>query len=192
VHPSLNVNTLAELVALAKAQPGMSYATSGAGTNQHVLSEWFALTAGLKLEHVPYRGAGQAVNDLIAGHVKMACLGPAALLPQHASGKLKILVQSSPKRTPALAEVPTFIEAGYKDIVLESWYGAFLPKGTPAPIVAKLNAELGTVLADAFVRERLATSTMEAGGGSGEEFGALAQEYADKYNRLAKEVNLKL
>ena len=192
VHPSLNVGSVAELVQLARREPGLSYATSGAGTNQHVLAEWFAQTAGVRLEHVPYRGAGQAVNDVLAGHVKVAFLGPAALLPHHGSGKLRILAQSSPRRAPALSDVPTLIEAGYKDLYLESWYGAFLPKGTPAPIAARLNQEIGALLAEPFVRERLGTSTMEAGGGSAEDFARLAQDYADKYARLAKEVNLKL
>lgn len=192
VHPSLGVNSLADLIELARRQPGLSYATSGAGTNQHVLAEWFAQTAGIKLEHVPYRGAGQAVNDVLAGHVKLAFLGPTALLPHHGSGKLRILAQSSPKRVPALAQVPTLIEAGYTDLYLESWYGAFLPKATPAPIAARLNSELSAVLNEPFVRERLASSTMEAGGGSADEFATLAQDYADKYARLAKEVNLKL
>jgi tripartite-type tricarboxylate transporter receptor subunit TctC len=192
VHPSLNVGAVAELVQLARRQPGMSYATSGAGTNQHVLAEWFAQTAGITLEHVPYRGAGQAVNDVIAGHVKLAFLGPTALLPHHAAGKLRILAQSSPKRSPTLSDVPTLIEAGYKDLYLESWYGAFLPKGTPAAVAERLNTEIGAVLSDAGLRERLAQSTMEAGGGPPEDFARLVQDYADKYARLAKEVNLKL
>jgi tripartite-type tricarboxylate transporter receptor subunit TctC len=192
VHPSLPVGSVADLVQLARRQPGMSYATSGAGTNQHVLAEWFAQTAGIRLEHVPYRGAGQAVNDVLAGHVKLAFLGPAALLPHHAAGKLRILAQSSPKRSPTLAEVPTLVEAGYQELYLESWYGAFLPKGTPAAVAARLNVEIGAVLGDAGLRERLGQSTMEAGGGSPEEFARLVQDYADKYARLAKEVNLKL
>jgi len=101
-HPSLGLNSVAELVSHAKANPGVGYATSGAGTNQHVIGEWFAKTAGIKLDHVPYRGAGQAINDLIAGHVKVAFLGPTALVPHYRAGTLKLLAQSSAARAPTL------------------------------------------------------------------------------------------
>src|SRR5258707_9635063 len=104
VHNSFPVKSVAEFVAAAKARPGMSFATSGVGSNQHILAEWFAKTAGIKLEHVPYRGAGQAVNDLIAGHVLIGFLGPTALLPHYKTGTLRFLAQSSRARArPKLA-----------------------------------------------------------------------------------------
>jgi tripartite-type tricarboxylate transporter receptor subunit TctC len=95
VHPSLGVSTVAELINLTKQSPGMAYATSGAGTQQHYIGEWFAQTAGIRLEHVPYRGAGQAVNDLLAGHVRIGSLGPTPIVPQHRAGTLRILAQSA-------------------------------------------------------------------------------------------------
>ena len=95
VHSSFNVKSIAELIAAVKAQPGMSFATSGVGSNQHILGEWFAKEAGIKLEHVPYRGGGQAINDFIAGHILIAVLGPVALIPHSKTGTLRILAQSS-------------------------------------------------------------------------------------------------
>jgi tripartite-type tricarboxylate transporter receptor subunit TctC len=141
-HPSLGVNSVAELITFAKANPGQGYATSGVGTNQHIIGDWFKRETGLKLDHVPYRGAGQAINDLIAGHVKLAWLGPTALVPHYRAGNLRLLGQSSAKRAPYLQEVPTLEDAGFKGLVLEAWYAAFVPKGTPQAIVAKLNAEM--------------------------------------------------
>src|SRR5262249_6548858 len=130
-HPTLGVSSVAELIATAKQRPGLGCATSRAGSNQHVLLEWFAQMAGIKLDHVPYRGAGQAINDLVAGHVRAAFLGPTALIPHYKSGNLRLLAQSSETRSPNLPEVPTLQEAGFKGLVLETWYAAFVPLGTP-------------------------------------------------------------
>ena len=134
VHPSLGVSTVAEYVANAKKNPGVGFASSGVGSNQHVVGLWFAKEAGIKLEHVPYRGAGQAVTDLLAGHVKSAFLGPTSMIPHWKAGNLKFLAQTSAKRAPTLPEVPTMEDAGYKGLVLEAWYAAFAPTGTPPEI----------------------------------------------------------
>src|SRR5262245_43979207 len=108
VHSSIDVKTVAELVAYCKANPGLGFATSGVGSNQHVVGEWFKREAGIKIDHVPYRGAGQAINDLIAAHVKIAFLGPTALKPHADAGTLRLLAQSASARSPILREVPTF------------------------------------------------------------------------------------
>src|SRR5215470_4235224 len=118
VHPSLGPTTLAELVALAKQRPGMSYATSGVGSQQHITAQWFAQIAGIKLDHVPYRGGGQAINDLVAGHVKIASLGSSPLIPHYKAGTLRLLAQSTAARSPSLPEVPTYEEAGIKGLTL--------------------------------------------------------------------------
>src|SRR5215475_6530840 len=140
-HPSLGVNSIVELVRVAKQRPGIGYATSGAGTQQHFVGEWLAQIAGIKLEHVPYRGAGQAINDLVAGHVSLAILGPVTLIPHYKAGNLRLLAQSTKARSPSLPEVPTFEEAGVKGLVLDVWQGIFAPTKTPASIVARLNTE---------------------------------------------------
>ena len=163
-HPSLAVSSVAELIETAKRQPGLGCATSGAGSNQHVLLEWFAQMAGIKLDHVPYRGAGQAINDLIAGHVRVAFLGPTALIPHYKSGNLRLLAQSSETRSPNLPEVPTLQEAGFKGLVLET---CFVPLGTPPSAIARLNAEMDRALADpATAKSLLQTATEPVGGGA--------------------------
>jgi tripartite-type tricarboxylate transporter receptor subunit TctC len=192
VHPSLGVSTIAELVALAKRQPGIGYATSGAGTNQNFLGEWFAQVAGIKLDHIPYRGAGQAINDLIAGHVTLAVLGPAAVIPHHRAGTIRIIAQSSRARSASLPDVPTLEEAGIKGVVLETWAAAFAPEKTPPAIIAQLNAAMHKATIDPAFAEKLLPTAYEPVGGSADDMAVLFREDSAKYERLAKELNIKL
>ena len=191
VHPSLGVSSIAELIVVAKQRPGMGYATSGVGTQQHFIGEWFAKIAGIKLEHIPYRGAGQAVNDLIAGHVLIGSLGPAALIPHHKAGTLRILAQSAGTRSPGLPDVPTFQEAGVEGLVLEVWQGIFVPAGTPPAIVARLNTETNKALADEAIRAKLLEGAQETVGGPPEQFAGVFQQDSAKYARLARELNIR-
>jgi tripartite-type tricarboxylate transporter receptor subunit TctC len=191
-HPSLGVTTLQQLVAYVKANPGVGVATSGVGSNQHVLAEWFKREANIKLDHVPYRGAGQAINDLIAGHVKTAILGPTSMMPHYQAGTIKLLAASSAKRAPTLPEIPTFEEAGFKGVVLEAWYAAFAPPGTPAPIIDKLNAEMNTALKDAKLLENFSAGALEAVGGRPDVIGTLARADSAKYAQLAEELSIRV
>jgi tripartite-type tricarboxylate transporter receptor subunit TctC len=191
VHSSLGVKTVAELVAYVKANPGLGFATSGVGTNQHVVGEWFKREAGIKMDHVPYRGAGQAINDLIAAHVKIAFLGPTALKPHYDAGTLRLLAQSGSKRAPTLQEVPTLEEAGYKGLVLDAWYGAFVPKGTPPAIIARLNTEMNKSLTDAKLLENFTKGAVEPIGGNADELGKVARMDSEKYAKLVKELLIK-
>ena len=190
VHPSLAVKSIADLVTYVKKNPGLGFASSGVGSNQHVLGVWFAKEAGIKLEHVPYRGAGQAVSDLLAGHVKFGILGPAALVPHAHAGTITIIAQTSEKRSAALPGVPTLVESGYKDMVLESWFGLFAPLGTPAELIKALNTATAKALGDAMLRENFTKASLEATGGTPEQLGALARSDSDKYARLVKELNI--
>ncbi len=190
-HKTLGVTSVKELVEYVKKNPGLGLATSGVGSNQHVLCEWFAREAGIKLEHVPYRGAGQAINDLIAAHVKTAFLGPTSMIPHWKAGTLNLLGQSTAKRNPTLPEIPTLVEGGYKGLVLEAWYGAFVPKGTPAAIVATLNAEMNKALKDPKLVDILTKGAIEGVGGAPDEIGKLAQADSEKYARLVKELNIR-
>jgi len=192
VHASLGVDTLADFLALARRQPGMSYATSGVGSQQHMAAEWFAQIAGIKLAHVPYRGGGQAINDLVAGHVKIGSLGSSPLIPHYKAGTLRLLAQTTATRSPGLPDVPTYQEAGIKGLVLAQWLGVFVPAGTPAPIVERLNAEINKALADPAIRENFLLVAQEPVGGSAEQFGRLFREDDAKYERLAKELNIKV
>lgn len=192
VHPTLEVKSVAELVAAAKKLSSIGCATSGVGSNQHVLMEWFAKAAEIKLEHVPYRGAGQAINDLIAGHVKVAFLGPTAPLPHAVAGTIALLAQSGDTRSPSLPDVPTLQESGYPGVALESWFAAFAPLGTPPAVIARLNAECEKALADKAVRDALFKAATEPVGGDTERLAKLARADSDKYARIVKEVNIKL
>jgi tripartite-type tricarboxylate transporter receptor subunit TctC len=190
-HKTLGVTSVKELVDYVKANPGLGLATSGVGSNQHVLCEWFKREADIKIDHVPYRGAGQAINDLIAAHVKVAMLGPTSMIPHWKAGTLNLLAQSTAKRNPTLPEIPTFVEAGYKDLVLEAWYGAFAPKGTPPEILSKLNAEMNTALKDPKLIDTFTKGAIEAVGGGTEEISQLARADSAKYAKLVKELNIR-
>jgi tripartite-type tricarboxylate transporter receptor subunit TctC len=193
VHPSLKINSLAELVEYAKRNPGkLSYATSGAGNPQNYVGEWFASMAGIKLVHVPYKGGGQAITDFVGGQVPVAVLGSTPLIPHHRAGTIKILAQSMSTRSPSLPDVPTFEEAGYKGLVMEQWQGVVAPAGTPASVVARLNAEIVKALADDSVRERLAASGLDAAGNTPEQFSVLLHEDYEKFGRLTRELKIKI
>jgi len=129
-HPSLGITSLAELIALAKQQPGLRYATGSGVGAQHIVVQWFASIAGIKLEQVPYRGGAPAINDLIAGHVKLGSLGSTPLIPHYKAGTLRLLAQTTQARSPSLLDVPTYQEAGIKGLVLDQWVGVFVPAGT--------------------------------------------------------------
>jgi tripartite-type tricarboxylate transporter receptor subunit TctC len=189
VHPSLEVNSVAEYVASAKKNPGLGFASSGVGSNQHVIGEWFAREAGIKLEHVPYRGAGQAVTDLLAGHVKSAFLGPTALINHHRAGSIKIIAQSGAKRAPTLKEFPTLEESGYK-VVLDAWYAAFAPPGMPPPLVEQINGAIQKSLSDEKLLENFTKGSLEPVGGTPEQLGKLARADSEKYERLVRELNI--
>ncbi len=190
VHPSLGVGSLADLVGLAKQRPGLSYATSGVGSQQHMTAEWFAQIAGIKLDHVPYRGGAQAINDLVAGHVKIGSLGSTPLIPHYKAGTLRLIAQTTAARSPSLPDVPTYQEAGIK-LVLDQWLGVFVPAGTPPAIVARLNSEMNKALAEPAIRESFLQSAQEPVGGSAEQFLRLVRDDFAKYERLARELNIK-
>lgn len=192
VHPTLtSVNSVADLIALVKQKPGMGCATSGLGSNQHVLLEWFAKRAGIKLDHVPYRGAGQAINDLVAGHVQVGFLGPTALIPHYRAGTLRLLAQTGEIRSRSLPDVPTLLESGFNGLTLESWYAAFVPLGTPDPVIARLNNAANKALANPDVREHFLKSATEPVGGTPEDLAKAARGDFEKYAQLIKELNIR-
>lgn len=190
VHPSLGVSTVAEYVAYVKKNPGLGFASSGVGSNQHVVGLWFAKEAGIKMEHVPYRGAGQAVTDLLAGHVKSAFLGPTSMIPHYHAGTLKFLAQTSAKRAPTLPEIPTLEESGYKGLVLEAWYAAFAPAGMPPELVTQINGAIQKSLADKTLLDNFTKGSLEVVGGTPDQLGKLARADSVKYERLVRDLNI--
>jgi tripartite-type tricarboxylate transporter receptor subunit TctC len=192
VHPSLGVNSLPELIAKAKQQPGLSYALGGgAGGQQHIVVEWFAKIAGIKLDQVPYRGGGSAINDLIAGHVKIGSLGSTPLIPHYKAGTLRLLAQSTAVRSPSLPEVPTFQEAGIQGLVLDQWIGVFAPTGIPLLISTRLNGEIGKALATPSIRDRFLAQAQDVVGGTSEQFSRVFQTDYAKYQRLVAELGIR-
>jgi tripartite-type tricarboxylate transporter receptor subunit TctC len=192
-HPSLGVKTIEELVAHVKKNPGERFAT-GSGTNsgQHMVTLWFAKLAGIQMEQVSYRGGGQAINDLLAGHVKLGTLGSTPLIAHYRAGKLLMLAQTTAARAASLPNVPTFQEAGMKGLVVDQWLGIFVPAGTPQPIVARLNTEVGKALADPAIKGNLEKSAQEPIGGTAAAFAKLVRDDFEKYGRLVKDLNLKV
>jgi tripartite-type tricarboxylate transporter receptor subunit TctC len=184
------VSSVAELIAAAKKNPGLGYATSGAGSGQHMVGEWLAKLAGIKLTHVPYKGGGPAITDLVGGQVKIGSLGSTPVMPHHRSGKLKIIGQTTAKRAPSLPDVPTYQEQGLA-IELDQWLGFLAPAGTPADVVRRVNEAAARALAVPAVQERLAPQGLEVATGSPEEFAALYKSDYDKYARLVKELGIR-
>ena len=153
--------------------------------------QWFAKIAGIKLEQVPYRGGGQAINDLLGGHMKLGSLGSTPLIPHYKAGTLRLLAQTTKARSPSLPDVPTFEEAGMTGLVLDQWLGVFAPVGTPPAITALLNSTIGKALADEVVRRGFTDSAQEPTGGTAEQFEQFVREDFAKFGRLVKELNIK-
>jgi len=192
-HPSLGVKSIAELVALAKQKPGLSYATgSGAGSQQHMVVQWFAQIAGIDLVQVPYRGGGAAITDLLGGQIQLGALGSAPLVPYYKAGTLLLLAQSTATRSPSLPDVPTFEQAGIKGLVLDQWVGVFAPAKTPPAITARLAAEISKALGDLAIRDALQKTGLDPATRTPEEFGAYVGEEGKKFERLVRELQIKV
>lgn len=162
VHPSVPARSMAELAELARKDPGgLTYATPGAGTPQHLAAELFAYRLGVKLRHVPYRGTGPAVTDALAGHVKLM-FATAASVEQHvAAGTLRVLGVTTAGRSPSFPDIPTLTEAGVPDYDVSLWYGVVVPAQTPEAINARLGREIAAVMAIPEVQARLTSQGYE-------------------------------
>ena len=192
VHPSLPATTVAELLALARAQPArLNYGSYGAGSSNHLASELFRALTGVDIVHVPYKGGAPALADLLAGQVQMMFDVFATSGPQLRSGKLRLLGVGAARRSTLAPDAPTLAEAGVNGFEAGTFFGLFAPAATPRPLVARLNEEANRALMLPDVRERLAAAGAEPGGGSPEQLGqAVATEVA-KWTRLVRERNLR-
>lgn len=156
VHPSLDIKSVKELIAYAKARPGqLTFPSAGNGSTPHLAGEIFNIVAGVKLVHVPYKGSGQSVQDLVGGQVKTAFDTTPTVMPFVKSGKLRPLAVTSRKRLDTLPDVPTMPEAGVPGYEMSSWYGLFAPAGTPPALVRKIHAEVTRAQSNPVVRERM-------------------------------------
>lgn len=190
--PQSRFKTAAELIAAAKAAPGkLNYASPGVGTPHHMSMELFKQSAGVYLTHIPYRGTAPAVTDLLGGQVDAMFLPIHVALPQIRAGKLVALGIGSDKRHALLPQVPTLAEAGAGKVNVDMWYGIFAPPGTPPDEVARLNRELGDILAQPDVRSAFQTQGMDPATGTPDEFRRLVRQDADRWARLVDTQKIK-
>ncbi len=191
VNPALPVRSVKELVALAKSKPGqINFASSGAGGPMHLSGELLKLAAGIDIVHVPYKGGGPALNDVIGGQVEMTFIGAPASMPHIKSGRLRIIAVSSAKRVVALPDVPTVAEAGYPGFDVGAMYAVLAPAGTPAAIVNRLSGELAKIVAVRDLRERLVALGLETVGSAPEQLAAFMTADVDKWMKLVQKIGL--
>jgi len=191
INPGLPVNSVAELVAFAKERPGkLNNASAGVGSFQHLASELFRIQAGIQWLHVPYKGGGPAMMDLIAGQADVSVGSLIQMLPHIRSGKLKALGTTGAKRSPVLPDVPTVTEAGVPGYEATNWWGLLAPAGTPQAIVDRVHQEVGAVQASAETKKRFETEGAEAHGMSPAEFGAFIAAETTKWARVVKEAGI--
>lgn len=188
VHPSLNVKTVGELIALARREPGkIDYASSGNGSAQHLVGALFTTMADAKLNHVPYKGSNQAMNDVVGGQVKVSFVGVPNALPNLKSGKLKALGVSTRKRYGELPDVPTIEEAGVPGYDATVWLGLLAPPGTPREVVQKLNTEITKVLSSADAKRLMASAGVDVATSSPGDFARLLGSEYERWGKVVKE-----
>jgi tripartite-type tricarboxylate transporter receptor subunit TctC len=193
VHPSVPANTLKEFIAYAKSNPGkIAFGSSGFGTQPHMLGDMLKLMADINIVHVPYRGAGQSVTDLLAGQVQMIFETTAILLPHVEGGRLRPLAVCTEARSPLLPDVPTMAESGYPKILASFWSGLLAPAGTPIEIVAKLNGAVNEILKSKEAQAGLARVGAEAKIGSPKDFAAFIGAEAPRWADIANATGIKV
>ena len=193
VHPSLPVNSVQELIAYAKANPGkLNFASSGSGTSIHLSGELFKVMTGVQMTHIPYKGSAPALTDLVGGQVQLMFDNLPSSLAFIKAGKLRALAVTSAQRSPALPDVPTVAESGVPGFEATSWFGLLAPAGTPRDIVAKINADTQKWLASPDAKDKLAAQGAAAAGGSPEDFAKHIQAETAKWARVVKESGAKV
>ncbi|VTU13906.1 Bug family tripartite tricarboxylate transporter substrate binding protein [Variovorax sp. RA8] len=192
VNAEVPAQSLKELLALAKQKPGtLSFASPGAGSQAHLAGELMALEAGVKLIHVPYKGVGPAINDLVGGQVTMMFGSISAVLPHVKSGKLRALGVASLKRSAAMPELPTIAEQGLPKFEAVSWYALMAPAGTPAVVVDRLNAESTRSLAKPAIKEKFAAQGLEPGSGKPQDLAATIRTETARWSEVIRKQNIK-
>jgi len=191
-HPGLNAKTLKEVVSLSQSQSGgLSYGTSGTGGTPHIAGELLKLKTNANLIHVPYKGGGQAMTDVLGGNIPLVYTAIAGAIQHVKSGKLHAVAVSSGQRANSLPQVPTFIESGVADFEINSWVGLMAPSKTPKAILDKLNSELNAVLSDSDIRERLNALGITAMPGSAQKFGDEVKRDLIRYGQVVKSAGIK-
>lgn len=193
VNPKVPANSVADLVALAKKEPGkLSFASSGIGAAPHLAGELLKSRTATNIQHVPYKGSGPAINDLIGGHVTMMIDSMPSSMAQVQAGALKALAVSTAKRVPAMPDVPTMMEQGVPDFDVATWYGVWAPAKTPTAIVDKLQREIAAILAEPAIKERYAALGAEPVGSTPAEFDAYCRSELARWAEVVKISGAKL
>jgi tripartite-type tricarboxylate transporter receptor subunit TctC len=186
-HPSVQANSLKDVIALAKAKPGsLNYASASVASVGHLTGELLNQLAGIKMVHIAYKGSGQAVTDLVGGHIQLMFSGFSSVMPHIKSGKLKPIAQTGEKRSPALPEVPTIAESGFPKFEATAWYGVHAPAKTPKPVVTRLNSEFVKALKAPDVRERLGALGFELVGSTPEHYASYIKSEIKKWEKVVK------
>ncbi len=192
VNPGVPVKNVAELVALARAQPGkLSYASVSVGSASHLTMEMLKLEAGIDLTHIPYKGAAPALTDLVAGNVQAAFMVPGNVLQFAKEGRLRLIASSGAKRFPGTPNVPTLVESGYPGLVATSWIGFLAAGGTPRNIVDRYHKELAKILQSPDVRDRLTAMEFDVVAGTPEQFSAWIRSEIPRWGKVIKATGAK-
>lgn len=193
VHPSVPAANLSEFIALAKAKPNeLNFAAVGTGSSTHLAGEYFKSVAGVKMQHVPYKGTAPALTDLIGGQIQLNFDTPVTSIPHIKSGRLRPLAITGTKRLPTLPDVPTFAEAGLPAYDFQLWFGVLAPAGTPRPIVEKLSTEIARILALPDVKQQLADQGLETVYRTPAEFDSLIRSDHERFGKLIKSAGIKI
>jgi tripartite-type tricarboxylate transporter receptor subunit TctC len=193
VNPSVPAKSVAELVALLKSQPDkLNFSSGGFGTPAHLTGELFRLQTGVRVAHVPYKALPQAIGDLLNGTNHYQFITPLPVLDLIATGKLRALAVTAPKRMPILKDVPTVVEEGFPELVIQDWVGLLVKSGTPKDIVVRLNEAANKALAKQSVREAFAKLAAEPAGGSPAEFGAFLKSQIAHWGKVVKDAGIKI
>jgi tripartite-type tricarboxylate transporter receptor subunit TctC len=192
VHPSLPVNSVAQLIELAKSRPGqLTFGVGGAGTTPHMSTILFKLMTGVDMVMVPYKGEAPAVTDLLAGQISLMFSNLPVVLPHARAGKLRGIAVTSLQRVPTASDFPTVAESGLAGFEVETWFGLLAPAGTPRPIIAKLNAETVRAMNQPDVKDKMAAQGLFVASGTAEEFGAYLKAEIAKWATVVKESGAK-
>ncbi|HAP46993.1 MAG TPA: ABC transporter substrate-binding protein, partial [Afipia sp.] len=192
-HPSSGIKSIKELITYLKANPDkLNYGSAGTGTTHHLAGELFKIVTKTRIQHVPYRGAGPAMQDLVAGHVPLVFDGLGSSAPQIRSGQLRALAVAAPKRVAAFPDVPTAAEAGVPGYEVSTWYGVFAPKKTPPAVVERMTKELQKAMQTAAIKEAWERNGSDVPDVTGPAFGAMVAAETVRWQKVVTEAGVKL
>ena len=192
-HPSVPATNLTDLIALLKAQPGkFSYGSAGSGSSAHMATEYFSMLAGIKMTHIPYKGGGPAMTDLLGGQFQLMIESMPLLLPHVKQGKVRAIAITGPARSASLPDVPTFDELGLHGYDMSVWTGMWVPAGTPKDIVVRLQQEVAKAITSADMKARFADLGVQSVGNPSEQFAAFVAAEIAKWGKVVRDTGMRV